>query len=86
MQTRLEDLTEQIKERPSWRWVGSVHHIAGGLIYVDGISDHARIGDQAIMFRTDGRPVHGEIIEIRPNISVVMPYVSVEEITLGSRV
>ncbi len=86
MQTRLEDLTEQIKDGPTWRWVGSIHHIAGGLIYVDGLSDHARIGDQAIMFRTDGRAVRGEIIEIRRDVSVVMPYASVEEIALGSRV
>ena len=86
MQTRLDELTEQIKKGPGWRWVGAVHHIAAGLVYVQGVSDHARIGDQAIMSRADGRTVRGEVIEIRPDLSIVMPYTSVEEIALGSRV
>lgn len=86
MQTRLEDLKTQIKDGPGWRWVGSVTHIAAGLIHVDGLSGHACIGDQTIMSRASGEPIPGEIIEIRPDVSIVLPYASVEEIALGSRV
>jgi len=83
---RLDELATQIKDGPGWRWVGSVAHIAAGLISVDGLGGHARIGDQAVVRRADGQPIYGEIIEIRPDASIVMPYASVEDIALGAPV
>lgn len=86
MQARLKDLAAQIKNAPGWSRVGRVIQITSGLVHVRNFDTHAHIGDLVKLRRSDGQHILGEIIEIRSDCAIVMPYGSAENVALASPV
>ncbi|MEB3702277.1 Flagellar protein export ATPase FliI [Candidatus Bealeia paramacronuclearis] len=82
----LNTLKNTISEIPSLRWSGRVRTLIGLIIEVEGLEDRACTGSRVEVRLKSGKSIWGEVIGFRGDITLVMPYESLEGIGPGDSV
>lgn len=68
------------------RHVGRVAAVAGGMIRLTGLSDHARVGDLLRLQRRSGPPLGGEVVQVAGDLVDMLPDTAPEGAAMGDRV
>ena len=83
--TDLSRLAAEIRSLTPVREVGRVVAVDGGLLHLRGLEHHARIGDQLRVYRRDGMPLGGEVLQLNTDCAVMLPDAAPEGVSLGDR-
>lgn len=68
------------------RSVGRISAVGGGTLRATGLQDCARIGDRAEITTATGHTLRGEVVQLVPDGTVLLPDAAVEGVSLGDRV
>ncbi len=85
MKTDLDLLREEIARVALTRPVGRVDGISGGVVRLSGLTQGARIGDQLILRRGSGVPLHGEVLQIDRDHVSMLPETAPDGVAIGDR-
>ncbi|WP_170372474.1 FliI/YscN family ATPase [Ruegeria arenilitoris] len=68
------------------RHMGLVAGVSGGVIEVERLAEHARIGDHLILRRRDDQPLAGEVLQVEAGAVHMLPGAAPDGVRLGDRV
>ncbi|WP_170418332.1 FliI/YscN family ATPase [Ruegeria atlantica] len=68
------------------RYMGRVASVARGVIEVEGLAVHARIGDHVTLHRRNGPDLAGEILHVDSDLIHMLPATASDGVCLGDRV
>ncbi len=84
-QINLSRLGAEIQSLSTVRTVGRISAADSGLLHVRGLQTEARIGDHVRIYR-HGKPIGGEVLQLRADCVVILPDTAPQGISLGDRV
>jgi len=70
---QMANMATQITRLKPLRPVGRVKGVQAGVLRISGLSDHARLGDEIVIKRTDKTTLHGEIIQLNQSDIFALP-------------
>lgn len=79
-------LRQYIEDIPNLRYFGRVRALIGLLVEVEGLNQYALTGSRVEVVLKSGKRIQGEVIGFRDEVSLVMPYESLEGIGASDRV
>ena len=82
----IDALINDIQSLPETVVFGRVSAVTGLLVEVDGLAGRRSIGDHCRLIRRDGDGIPAEVVGLRDERALVMPFGSVDGLGLGSRV
>lgn len=68
------------------RNMGLVAGVSGGVIKIEALAEHARIGDHLVLQRRDDQPLAGEVLQVEAGAVHMLPGAAPDGVRLGDRV
>src|SRR5947209_7053972 len=81
----LRQAVKEVDKLPEYRLYGRVASVLGMMVEVGGVERQLSIGDRCHLTARGGRRVPCEVVGFRQNRALVMPFVPLEGVGVGSR-